>query len=137
VQTLHILCVATVMSSMLMINLRLLGVSARQQRFAAVAARFLPFIWWPLPILLLTGAALIVAEPGRSLQNPVFALKMGLLLAGIAVTLICQIPLRKSAEYWELSTGRRRAGRVIAALSLPLWIGVVFAGRWIAYIQAA
>jgi hypothetical protein len=62
---------------------------------------------------------------------------MGLLLAVIAVTLICQIPLRKNAEYWELSSGRRRAGRVIAALSLPLWIGVVFAGRWIAYIQAA
>jgi uncharacterized membrane protein len=137
VQTVHILCVAAVMSAMLMINLRLLGASAREQRFATVAARFLPFIWWPLPILLLTGATLVVAEPGRSLQNPVFVLKMGLLLAVIAVTLICQIPLGRNAEFWELSSGRRRAGRVIAALSLPLWIGIVFAGRWIAYIQAA
>jgi hypothetical protein len=135
VQTVHILAVAAVMTSVLMIDLRLLGLGSRDQPLAAVARRFLPFVWWPLPILLATGATLIVAEPARALQNPVFILKMGLLLAAAGITLACQIPLRKNSAFWELSAGRRRGARVIASVSLPLWIGIIFAGRWIAYIQ--
>jgi hypothetical protein len=29
--------------------------------------------------------------------------------------------------------GGRNAARMIAVLSLTLWIGIIFAGRWIAY----
>jgi hypothetical protein len=78
---------------------------------------------------------LIIAEPARALQNPVFLLKMSLLVAVIGITLACQIPLRKDARFWEVSQGRRRAAQAIAALSIPFWIGIVFAGRWIAYVQ--
>jgi hypothetical protein len=135
VQTVHILCVAAVMTAVLMMDLRLIGVGARDQGVAAVARRFLPFIWWPLPILLATGITLIIAEPARALENPVFLLKMGLLLAAAGITLACQIPLQRNAAFWELSVERRRAARVIASVSLPLWVAIIFAGRWIAYIQ--
>jgi hypothetical protein len=135
VQTVHILAVAAVVTSALMINLRLLGVRATDQPLVAVARRFLPFIWWPLPVLLLTGAVLIVAEPARSLQNPVFLLKMCLLLAVVGVTLACQVPLRRDPQFWELSGARKRAAQLIAVASMPLWVGIIFAGRWIAYVQ--
>jgi hypothetical protein len=135
VQTVHILAVAAVVSSALMINLRLLGIRRDDQSVAGVARRFLPFIWWPLPLLLLTGAILIVAEPARALENPVFLLKMGLLLAAAGVTLACQLPIRSNAAFWELSAGRRRAAQLIALASIPLWIAIVCAGRWIAYVQ--
>jgi len=135
VQTVHILAVAAVISSVLMINLRLIGWGAGEQTVAAVATRFAPFVWWPLPVLLATGALLIIAEPARSLENPVFALKMGLLLAAIGVMLVYQLPLRRDRAFWDISAGRRRAGRIVAALSLPLWIAIIFAGRWIAYVQ--
>jgi len=137
VQTVHILAVAAVMTSVLMIDLRLMGLAGRDQTVAAVAKRYLPFIWWPLPVLLATGAILIIAEPARALQNPVFVLKMGLLVAAAAVTLACQVPLRRNASFWELSAGRRRAAVLIASVSLPLWVAILFAGRWIAYIQGA
>jgi hypothetical protein len=137
VQTIHILGVAAVVTSALMINLRLLGVRRNDQSVAAVARRFLPFIWWPLPVLLATGAILIVAEPARALENPVFLLKMGLLLSAAGVTLACQLPIRRNASFWELSASRRRAGQLIALASLPLWIAIVCAGRWIAYVQGS
>lgn len=135
VQTVHIIAVAAVISSILMIHLRLLGLRAREQSIGAVTARFLPFVWWPLPVLLLSGSILITAEPARSLQNPVFALKMSLLLLAVLMTLACQLPLRRNARYWELSARRRALARVIAVVSLPLWVGIIFAGRWIAYVQ--
>lgn len=135
VQTIHILAVAAVVTAALMIDLRLLGVRGKDQSIAGVAGRFLPFIWWPLPVLLATGAMLIVAEPARALENPVFVLKMGLLLVAAGVTLACQIPLRRNTAFWDLSPGRRRVARVIASASIPLWVAIVCAGRWIAYIQ--
>jgi hypothetical protein len=136
VQTVHILAVAAVITSALMIDLRLLGIGWQRQTLAMTARRFLPFIWWALPILAASGAVLIVAEPARALQNPVFFLKMGLLLLAAGVTLACQIPLRIDAAFWELSERRRQLARLIAVASLPLWVAIIFAGRWIAYVQA-
>ena len=135
IQTVHILAVAAVVTSALMLDLRLLGLRGFDQPLATVARRFLPLIWWSLPVLLASGAVLIIAEPARSLENPVFILKMGLLLAAASVTLACQLPLRRDPAFWELSIARRRAARLIAVASLPLWVAIICAGRWIAYVQ--
>jgi hypothetical protein len=63
-------------------------------------------------------------------------LKMCLLLLAAGVTLVCQLPLRRDSGYWEKSQSRRRTVRLIGLLSLPLWIAILFAGRWIAYVQS-
>ena len=115
-QTIHILAVAAVMASALMLSLRLAGMVWRDEPLPRVYARFRPVIWWTLPILLATGAVMIIGEPARSLANSVFQLKMLLLLAAIGVT-----------------AAFHKAPRMIAVVSLSLWIGIVFAGRWIAY----
>jgi Family of unknown function (DUF6644) len=137
VQTVHILAVAAVVTSALMLNLKLLGFRSSDQPLSAVAQRFLPFIWWPLPILLASGAVLIIAEPARALENPVFLLKMALLLAAACLTLVCQLALRRDPQFWELSSARRRAARLLAAAAMPIWVAIIFAGRWIAYVQGA
>jgi uncharacterized membrane protein SirB2 len=135
VQTIHILSIAIVMSSVSMIALRVLGIMSRTQPLAAVAQRFLPWIWWTLLVLLLSGSALIIGEPERSLGNPAFILKMSMLCTVLILTLAFQRGLRRDAQYWETSPGRRVGGRLIAAVSLGLWVGIVFAGRWIAYLN--
>jgi hypothetical protein len=92
-------------------------------------------IWWSLPILLASGALMIVAEPARSLENQAFVLKMALLLVSIAVNVSYQIPLRRNPNFWESTRARRRAGQAVAFVSLALWVGVILSGRWIAYVQ--
>jgi len=82
--------VAVVITSALMIGLRLIGILGVDQPLKRVSARFLPFIWWPLLLLLATGTVMIVGEPARSLKNPVFQLKMSLLVVAIIVTRILQ-----------------------------------------------
>lgn len=136
VQTAHIVLVGALLSSVLMVNLRLLGVTAGSRPVAAVAARFLPVVWYCLPVLLATGATLIIAEPSRSLENPVFLLKMVLLMLAAVVTLGCQIPLRRDPRFWDRSSARRRLAAAVVCLSLPLWIAIVCAGRWIAYVRS-
>jgi hypothetical protein len=136
-QTVHILSVSAVIASALMLNLRLLGVNASHQTLRSVAQRFLPVIWSALVVLLATGAILIIAEPARALENPVFVLKMGLLVVAAGVTLACQIPLSRDTSFWETSRARRLAGKLLAVISVFLWVGIIFSGRWIAYVQTA
>jgi len=133
VQTVHILAVAAVLSSALMIALRLLGLAGRDLPLQRIAARFAPVIWWSIPLLLLTGMIMISGEPARSLANWVFQLKMLFLISEIALLLAFQAPLRRQAGYWEQTGARRGAARLIAVATLLFWIGVVFCGRWIAY----
>jgi hypothetical protein len=134
VQSVHILAIAVVMSGILMLDLRLLRAVGRDQSVHSFTERYLPWVWWSLLVLLCTGASLIVGEPRRSLQNAVFVLKMGMVLAASALTLLIQIPLRRDHDFWELP-GRRPVAVVIALVSLAIWASIVFAGRWIAYAQ--
>lgn len=133
VQSIHILAVAVVASSALMINARLLGLYAADQPLDEVLARFAPFIWWPLLLLLLTGTIMIIGEPPRSLKNPVFQLKMLLLGAALATTAASQFRLRRSPAFHEANTGPPIGGATLAGLSMLLWVSIIFAGRWIAY----
>ena len=137
VQSVHIVSIAIVISSVFMVDLRLLGVIGRARPAAAYAARYLPWIWYTLIVLLISGVILIIGEPSRSLENPTYQEKMALLIAAIAVTFVYHRPLLKEPAYWELSDRRKAISKVIAVLSLCLWVAIVFAGRWIAYTNTA
>jgi hypothetical protein len=133
VQTIHILAIAVVASSALMIDLRLIGVFWADRPIKDVLSRFLPLVWWPLLVLLATGVTMIIAEPARSLKNPAFQLKMGLLIAALIVTGLFQFLQSRNASLGDLRAGPRAAAATLAIVSMLLWSSIIFAGRWIAY----
>jgi uncharacterized protein DUF6644 len=136
VQSVHILSIGAVTVSSLIIALRLFGRSYGDRSTHEVSRTFLSTIWWALPVLLVSGLLMIIAEPARSLENPIFFIKMGLLLVAVGSTLGYQAPLGKNPTFWDASGWRRVVGRAWTLTSLALWIGVTFSGRWIAYIEA-
>jgi hypothetical protein len=129
----HIVCVGVVISGTFLVSLHTLGIFAPSDTLAALSHRFLTWMWYALVILLVTGALLITGEPGRSLLNPVFGLKMLMLVIVAGLTAILHRPLTTRAGFWDVSGGRRATAKAIAVLSLILWSCIVFAGRWIAY----
>jgi hypothetical protein len=135
-QTVHILSVAVVFSSAVLVDLRLWRLLNRDLPLPEVARRFLPTIWPVLLVLLITGSLLIIGEPRRSLLNSTFYLKMALLAVAIVFTAWLQWSLASSPNFWDKNRGRRMAGQLAATLSIVVWCGILFAGRWIAYTQA-
>ena len=134
-QTIHILAIAVLFFSAVIVDLRLWRVLQRDVPLKDVARRFLPVIWPVLLILLLTGSLLIIGEPRRSLLNTTFYLKMTLLAFAVVLTVALQWSLASAPEFWERDRGRRIAARFAATLSILVWCGIIFAGRWIAYTQ--
>lgn len=135
VQSVHILAIAVVMSSVVMVDLRLMGLLGHTQSISGLARRFLPWVWWSLVVLLATGVVLIIAEPRRDLLNPVFQAKMLLLLFAMAVTAVFQNTVARNMEIWDLSPQKRRGAWVTAVVSLLVWTAIVGCGRWIAYVE--
>ena len=132
-QAIHIMGISVVMASVVMVNLRFLGVALPSQNVSEMIRRLLPWTWWALPLNAVTGLLFVVARPGRYLFNPVFGIKFSLLVPAVALAAVVYLLNRKEMGYWEHTLARRVSGRVIAVLSLVLWVGVVMAGRWIAY----
>jgi hypothetical protein len=135
-QVIHILCVAVVFSSAILVDLRIWRLLQRDVPMPEVARRFLPAIWPVLLILLITGSLLIVGEPRRSLLNSTFYLKMALLPVAIMLTAGLQRSISSSPTFWDKDRRRRVAGRFAATVSILVWCSILFAGRWIAYTQA-
>jgi uncharacterized membrane protein len=134
-QSMHIFAVAIVMISVGILNLRLLRVAGTNQPFAGLTERFMPWIWTALLILLATGVVQTIAEPNRELMNVTFRLKMILLVIVVAITAVYQRSVTKDPLYWERSPDRLRVSRFLAGFSLALWLGILAAGRFIAYFD--
>ena len=135
VQTVHILCVAIIVTYSAMLDLRLMGLAGKGRSIARMTRDSMPWIWNALKVLASTGTILIIAEPARELTNAAFWSKMALLVVGVALTLLVQRGVGKSEDYWESSASRRRMARIVATVSILLWISIASAGRWIGYVQ--
>jgi hypothetical protein len=127
IQVVHIICLATLFGLALNLSLRIAGRGLTAEPLSSLAGRFVPAMWICLVLLFLSGALLIIAEPHRSITNPVFYTKMALLSVAVALTL------------WLASVARHRSGKptavhvAAAMLTILIWAGVIVAGRYIAY----
>jgi hypothetical protein len=130
IQTVHIIALAILFASALVFSLRIAGRGLASEPLPLLAARFTRAIWYLLAVLVASGTLLIIAEPGRTITNPMFYTKMVLLALAIAITLWLSAVARRQFE-------RPTAVHVfMAAVGMLLWVGIMFAGRLIAYIEA-
>jgi hypothetical protein len=134
VQTVHIISIAILLTSVYVTSFRLIGVTRGGQPLAVVIAKSKPWIWTTLCVLLGTGILLIITEPSRELLNWVFRVKMLMVALLAGILLLVQVRARSSPEYWSGSPTRRLVARAIGIAAVLIGAGIVTAGRWIAYV---
>ena len=134
VQVIHIIAIAAILIASSLINLRILGMASMDHRLSFVVARFSPILRISLVFLILSGILLIVGEPARSLANSVFQFKMLCLICTLLIFWIMTRTLAQDEGYWQKTASRQSSVKALAMLSVILWISIVFAGRWIAYL---
>jgi uncharacterized membrane protein len=132
IQSIHILALSLVLASAAAVDLRILGVTGRGQLLERVTHRFLPWVGWGVLLLAATGLLLMIAEPTRAILNPFFQIKMAALLLVGLITWAIAVLAADQPQNWQ-ALQRRGADKLIAVLSLVLWIGIIALGRWIAY----
>jgi hypothetical protein len=133
IQSIHIVGIAMVMGSVLMIDLRILGWAGMDQTLRQTTNRFGPWLTGSLWLLLATGLLMVVGEPVRELVTFSFWLKMALVALGTVVAAVFMRTLRRHEAQWEDALVRRRSVKGLAILTFAVWAFVIVLGRLIAY----
>jgi len=133
IQSVHIVGIALIMGSVLMIDLRILGLAWTDRTLQQTTNRFGPWLTGSLWVLLATGLLMVVGEPVRELVSFSFWLKMALVALGALVAVSFQRALRRHDQQWERTVAQGSSLKLLAVVTFFVWIGVIFLGRLIAY----
>lgn len=95
-------------------------------------APFIPIVWLGFAIALVSGLLLLIGYPTKALTNEVFYVKIALIVVALFQL---QWLRRRALAAADLTTPYRPdvKTRVVAAVSIVLWVGAVFLGRLLAY----
>jgi hypothetical protein len=131
--TIHTLGIVLVAGTILLVDLRLLGLGLRSIPVAQLVARIVPSTLWGFGLMLLSGGLLFSSEAVKMYHSPAFRIKMILLaLAGLNA-LIFHWTIYRDAAHWDPASLVPARARLAGLLSLVLWIAIIAAGRAIAY----
>lgn len=132
-ECLHVLSIVTVFGSILMMDLRLLGLASRDSAVTKLSKEVLPYTWVAFGFAVLTGTIMFASRATTYAHNTQFLLKF--LFMALAATNMLAFhfgAFRRVAE-WDRALPPPPATRLAGALSISLWIIVVFLGRWVGF----
>ena len=132
-ETVHTLCIVLVAGTIMLVDFRLLGLALTRVRFSEVVSRIVPSTLGGFGLMFLTGWSLFSSEAVKLYNSPAFRIKLVLLsLAGLNALVFHLTIYRRASEWDTLPVAPPRA-RMAGFFSLILWIGIIAAGRAIAY----
>ena len=137
VESAHVIGLTLVFGTIAIIDLRLLGLASTRRPFTAVASDVLRWTWLAFAITVATGLLMFVTSAGTYYQNPYFRAKLALLLLSGVNMLAFELTARRSVQRWDQHEAGPTAARVVAAVSLTLWISVIVLGRWVGFTTAS
>jgi hypothetical protein len=130
-ETIHLWGLALLFGSIALVDLRLLGLG-RRMPIALLAHYAVPWSLLGFLVAAASGLAMFTAHAAEFITQPVFMLKMGLILAaGVNAAILHMGPLRDLASDDLDAT---RAMKLAGGLSLACWLGVIACGRMLAYL---
>lgn len=130
-EALHFIGLSLLVGSLAVIDLRLLGF-ARNLSVRAVH-QLLLWTWIGFAINLITGLLFIFAQASFYYPNVAFRVKLVLLLLAGANALWFQLTVNRELPNWSDGADATGQAKVIAGISLGLWVSVIFFGRFIMY----
>jgi len=131
-ESLHVMAFVTVLGSLFVVDLRLLGLGWKDTRLTTLSHETLRITWIAFVCAAITGLLLFTSKATSYVINPYFKLKLVMLaLAGLNM-MIFQFLTWKKVDQWDLGEVPL-AAKVAGLLSIVFWICVVFFGRAIGF----
>ena len=120
----HYFSIFILVGSMVIVDLRVLGLVGRQQDATQLADRLFPWIWASLALNFLSGFFMFAGSAIAYYRNDIFYDKVGVVLLAIIANIVVQQKVRK----WDQLPAMPASAKLIAVVSIGLWIGAIIAG---------
>ena len=129
-ECIHIVGFALSIGTIAILDFRVLGLGLKRQSVAELAEDLAPWTLGGLAIMLLSGPAMFSSDPDMYYLNISFQIKMVLLLLAIIFnyTIHRRVTLKGALP---------QRGKLVACVSLALWMGVIAGGLFIGFVGDA
>jgi len=131
-ETLHFIGLTLLLGSLLVIDLRLIGLF----RHIPINAthQLLPWVFVGFGINLVSGVLFYFGDPGRYTINIGFQIKFFLIFLAGLNALWFYLTIYKEMHSWQPHGDTPALAKVIGCASLAVWFGVLIFGRLIPYV---
>ena len=133
IETVHVIAISIVVGTVIIIDLRLLGIASIRQPMRDISREITPWTWGAFGLAVASGSLMFLSNAPGYFANGPFRLKMILLLAAGTNMLAFRLGTYRGVGAWNVAREAPVAGRVAAALSLVFWLAIVAFGRWIGF----
>ena len=134
IETVHIFGIILLVGATSILDLRLMGLTFRDESVSKLAGRFIPWALAGFIIQVVTGLLLFSSEATKMYSNLGFDVKMALIVVAGINALVFHAVAYQSVGKWDNDPVGPRSARTAGLISILLWFGIVAAGRWIAYV---
>ena len=134
IETLHIFGIISLVGGTSILDLRLMGLTFRDEPVTKLAKRFLPWAWFGFIVQVVTGVLMFSSEAAKMYGNWAFQIKMLLILVAGVNAIVFHSLAYQSVGKWDRAPVAPLSARVAGTASILLWFGIVAMGRWIAYV---
>ncbi len=134
IESLHVVAITLVVGSIMMVDLRLLGMTGLRYPASRITRELIPWTWGAFCVAVVTGIGMFVTRAPVYMENPAFQVKLVLLLLACANMTLFQFRTFRDVASWDSAAVTPIAARTAGAASLLLWAGILLAGRWTGHI---
>ena len=134
IETIHIFGIILLVGGTSILDLRLMGLTFREEPVSKLSKRFLPWAWAGFIIQVTTGLLMFSSEATKMYVNLAFQIKMLMIVAAGVNAFVFHSLAYQSVGTWDKDPVAPMSARVAGLISILFWFGIVAAGRWIAYV---
>ena len=125
----HLAALAVIGGAVLVVDMRLLGLGLKKTSVAQLAKDAQPYVTGSLMVMLVTGVCLYTSEATKCYASAAFWIKM----ASLALAMIFTYTIKKHVTAGDEKTVSIGTGKLVGLVSIVLWFGVAWGGRWIGF----
>ena len=129
IEAFHLVGLGLTAGAGLIVDLRRLGVGLSRQPVAQLSAAAEPWLLGSLTLMFASGIPLFLSESMKCYYSFAFWVKM----TSLFLVLLFTFTVRRRVTRTDLASDRPLFGRLTALVSLCLWFGVAWGGRWIGF----
>jgi hypothetical protein len=132
-ESIHVIAIVTVVGSIAVMDLRLLGLASTESPVTRISRDTLPLTWGAFVLAALTGSLLFISKATNYAANPYFIIKLALIvLAGVNMAVFHLFTWRNVGS-WDAARAMPTAAKIAGGVSLGFWVVAVFLARAIGF----
>jgi hypothetical protein len=121
VSVIHYLTMFWFIGSMAVVDLRVMGVAARKRNLTELSEQIYPWAWTGMVLAIVSGFFMFLTDAGDWAPDPVFHVKLLMIVVSIALAIVVQVMVPKWAVLPEIPAW----AKILALVALLFWVGTI------------